>query len=99
MDRFLGEQDDTLKENSHPFTGTLTREDIVRILSAPIDCDAEEPCPSDVNGDGFVDVTDLLEIVGTWGPCGIPCNGDINGDGTVGVNDLLEVVGTWGVCP
>jgi len=99
MDRFLGEQGETLKENSHPFTGTLSRSDIVRILSASINCDEDEPCPSDVNGDGVVDVTDLLEIVGTWGPCGLQCPSDVNGDGVVGVNDLLEVVGTWGVCP
>ena len=26
-------------------------------------------CPADVNGDGFIDVSDLLLIVGAWGPC------------------------------
>ena len=24
---------------------------------------------ADVNGDGYVDVSDLLAIVGNWGPC------------------------------
>ncbi|MDP6541877.1 MAG: hypothetical protein QGF07_03735, partial [Phycisphaerales bacterium] len=98
MDRYLSEQGDTLKENSHPFTGTLTRDDIVRILSASIDCNPN-PCPTDVDGDGFTGVTDLLALIAVWGPCPSPCAGDVNGDGTVGVNDLLEVVGSWGACP
>jgi hypothetical protein len=98
MDRFLGEHGETLKENSHPFTGTLTREDIVRILSAPIDCQEEE-CPADVDGDGYVGVTDILDIIGSWGACGTPCPGDIDNDGFVNVSDLLEVVGSWGACP
>ncbi len=28
-----------------------------------------EPCEADVNGDGMVDVLDLLVILGAWGPC------------------------------
>jgi hypothetical protein len=99
MDRFLSEQGDTLKENSHPFTGTLNRDDIVRILSASIDCDSTEPCPSDVDGDGVVGVGDILTLIGNWGPCTGDCIGDVNGDSTVDVSDLLEVVGTWGACP
>jgi hypothetical protein len=99
MDRFLSEQGDTLKENSHPFTGTLDRDDIVRILSASIDCDSTEPCPSDVDGDGSVGVSDILALIAGWGPCTGSCDGDVNGDGTVDVNDLLEVVGSWGACP
>ena len=99
MDRFLSEQGDTLKENAHPFTGTIDRDAIVRILSASIDCDTAEPCPSDVDGDGNVGVSDILSIIDLWGPCPSPCAGDVDGDGSVGVNDLLEVVGSWGACP
>jgi hypothetical protein len=25
--------------------------------------------PTDINGDGIVDVLDLLEVLGQWGPC------------------------------
>jgi hypothetical protein len=25
--------------------------------------------PADINGDGIVNVTDLLAVVGAWGPC------------------------------
>ena len=53
-------------------------------------------CPADINGDGVVDVVDLLEVVGSWGESGGPS--DINGDGVVNVSDLLEIVDAWGSC-
>ena len=53
-------------------------------------------CPADINGDGVVDVVDLLEVVGSWGESGVPS--DINGDGVVNVSDLLAVVDAWGSC-
>ncbi len=53
-------------------------------------------CPADINGDGVVDVLDLLEVLSSWGQTGVPA--DINGDGWVDVLDLLEVLSTWGPC-
>ena len=61
------------------------------------DCGDEVSCSSDVNGDGVVSVTDLLALIGDWGPCG-GCNTDIDGSGTVDVSDLLTVIGDWGPC-
>jgi parallel beta-helix repeat protein len=52
-------------------------------------------CP-DINGDGFVNVSDLLSIIDQWGLTDSPA--DVNGDGIVDVSDLLEVVGNWGPC-
>ena len=52
-------------------------------------------CP-DISGDGTVDVSDLLIVIGYWGATGSPA--DINGDGIVDVSDLLIVVGNWGPC-
>jgi len=54
-----------------------------------------ETIAEDVNGDGYVDVVDLLAVVGAWGPCK-SCNEDINGDSMVDVVDLLAVIGAWG---
>jgi hypothetical protein len=54
------------------------------------------PCPPDVNGDGIVDVLDLLNVLAAWGAVGGP--EDINGDGIVDVLDLLELLGAWGPC-
>jgi hypothetical protein len=63
-------------------------------LSGSDDC-GDPIIPGDVNGDGLVNVADLLAVVDAWGPC-LTCPEDINGDGTVNVVDLLIVVGNWG---
>jgi len=62
-----------------------------------------EPCasnPSDINEDGIVNVTDLLILIGAWGPCDEPCLqdclGDINNDCVVDVADILIMLGDWG---
>jgi hypothetical protein len=53
--------------------------------------------PADVNGDGVVDVLDLLLVLSVWNETGdhgwIP--EDINLDGVVDVLDLLEVLAHW----
>ena len=47
---------------------------------------------------GFVNVADLLLLLGAWGPN--PGHlADINGDGTVNVTDLLALLAAWGPCP
>jgi hypothetical protein len=63
----------------------------------PVQID-EVICVGDINGDGNVNVDDLLEVISSWGPCS-GCSADINGDGTVNVTDLLSLVDAWGVCP
>ncbi len=54
-----------------------------------------DPCPADCNGDGLVDVMDLLAIIAAWGESGA-C--DVTGDGIIGVEDLLAVIAAWGGC-
>ena len=53
-------------------------------------------CPEDINGDGVVDVLDLLQLLADWGMAGGPS--DVNGDGVVDVLDLLMVLAAWGPC-
>ena len=57
------------------------------------------PCPADLNEDGSVGVSDLLILLGFWGPCSPVCLGDLDGDRNVGVKDLLTLLGAWGPCP
>jgi hypothetical protein len=52
-------------------------------------------CSEDVNGDGIVGVDDLLQIIGSWGPCS-GCPADVDGSGDVGVDDVLAVLSYWG---
>jgi hypothetical protein len=54
------------------------------------------PCRADVNGDGVVDVLDLLAVIAAWGNTGGP--EDIIPDGIVNVLDLLAVIADWGPC-
>jgi hypothetical protein len=65
--------------------------------SAVLFVQAEESGGSDgdVTGDGAVNVSDLLAIIGSWGGCS-GCPADLNGDGVVNVTDLLSVIGNWG---
>ena len=51
--------------------------------------------PGDASGDGFVNVSDLLILLSTWGPCS-NCPADINADRVVNVLDLLAILGNWG---
>ncbi|MDP7005033.1 MAG: hypothetical protein QF718_02325 [Phycisphaerales bacterium] len=52
-------------------------------------------CSEDTDGDGFVNVTDILAAIGNWGGGGA---GDVDGSGIVDVSDLLAIVGAWGPC-
>ena len=55
-------------------------------------------CLADTNGDTLVNVTDLLILLGGWGPN--PGHAaDISGDGEVNVTDLLALLAAWGACP
>jgi hypothetical protein len=65
---------------------------------------APDECTGDVNGDGMVDIDDLLLVIGAWGPCPVLpdlCNANISGvsGNVVDIDDLLAVIGTWGPCP
>jgi hypothetical protein len=53
-------------------------------------------CPEDINGDGYVDVSDLLAVIDQWGLTDSPA--DVNSDGIVDISDLLIVAGSWGPC-
>jgi hypothetical protein len=52
----------------------------------------------DLDGDGFVGITDLNIVLGTWNQNVTPGSlgdGDPSGDGFVGIEDLNVVLGNW----
>ncbi len=58
-----------------------------------IDCSS---CTEDINGDGQINVSDLLVVVSFWGTSN--SGADIDGSGTVDMPDLLAIIGSWGNC-
>jgi len=49
----------------------------------------------DVNNDGVVNVTDLLLLLGAWGPASNLPAADLTSDGVINVNDLLMLLANW----
>ncbi|TVQ59943.1 MAG: hypothetical protein EA379_09485 [Phycisphaerales bacterium] len=60
-----------------------------------------EPCDADLDGDGVVDIKDLMEVIAHMGAVGDPGDpGDVNLDGVVDFDDLAEVLSQFGQpCP
>lgn len=58
--------------------------------------------PADIDGDGVVQILDLLALLSAWGLCPAVidpaggCPADLNGDDRVGITDLLIMLATWG---
>ncbi len=72
--------------------------------AAPDPCEDDLPlvCPADANGDGSVNVSDLLMVIGSWTECGDETYrplGDVApmpaGDCCVNVIDVLAVIDAW----
>jgi hypothetical protein len=53
------------------------------------------PCAADFDGDGIVNVNDILQMISQWGGTG---RTDINGDSIVNVSDILSLIDAWGNC-
>jgi hypothetical protein len=54
----------------------------------------DEATPGDLDGDGDVDVADILLLIAAWDSDGSN-GGDLNGDGVVNVADLLILLANW----
>ena len=56
---------------------------------------ASQGCPEDVDGDGFVGVSDVLLALGEFG-CTANCTVDLDGDDATSVSDLLALLSSFG---
>ena len=72
-----------------------TAEDIDNNCNGTIEF-SEIFCPYDLDGDGFISTTDLLQLLGNFG-CSSECGfEDLNQDGSVSTADLLLLLGFFG---
>ncbi len=76
-----------------------TAEGIDNNCNGSIDPDEAAPCLGDFNFDGFINITDLLLLLGDFG-CQSNCNADLNGDDAVNSSDMLVFLGLFdSECP
>lgn len=104
-----GAQNEAFHVDDFPVPATAYEEIgdlLVQALSGIVSGCAPSTCAADINGDCFVDVLDLLVLLGQFSPELMPCNadccapgcsGDIDGDCVVGVLDLLALLGEWSI--
>ena len=54
-------------------------------------------CPADINGNGAIEVSDVLLVLSDFG-CATDCNSstDLDGDGSITVADVLTVLSAFG---
>jgi hypothetical protein len=77
--------------------GSVVEAGVDAIMLQRMTCeDDTEPCDGDLDGNGGVDVKDILAVLAAFGSSDE--SGDANGDGVVDVNDMLLVISNWGDC-
>jgi glucose/arabinose dehydrogenase len=91
-------------ESSYIFPCTAGTDYLIRVGSADggtgtgsvnVNCIQGTTCDGDCDGNGQVDVDDILEMLGQFGTAG-SC--DTNDDGIIDVDDLLAQISNWGSC-
>ena len=73
--------------------------DIGAMPRSVVTCANGEGPDTVLDGDAAVGITDLLALLGAWGPCPSPpesCPADFEHDGEVGVVDFLMLLADWG---
>ncbi|MHC5024792.1 MAG: dockerin type I domain-containing protein [Planctomycetota bacterium] len=103
-DNGIGDADDLLAGTSGDCNGNEIPDECEIAAGVLIDSNGDgvpdicESIPGDLNGDGVVDINDLLGLLAAWGPCPSPpaeCPADLNGDGVVDITDLLGLLANW----
>ena len=58
--------------------------------------ESDPATPGDIDGDGDVDINDLMSLIAAYGSTCSGCPEDVDGDGDVDINDLMILLGNYG---
>jgi hypothetical protein len=96
---FLGDVTEVAETIGIELSFDLTPGDVASFTSIFEITPAASLCLGDCgDNNGFVGTTDLLALLGAWGPN--PGHAaDLDGDGAVGTADFLVMLSRWGPCP
>lgn len=87
-----------LSDGLHLLTAFITDSDgNIAQASKGIQISVRDATTPDIDGDGIVGFSDLLELLAAFGPCGDFCPADLDQDGMVGFSDILIVLAAWTV--
>ena len=76
-------------------TQSVVEAGVDNLVVSAVDCDDVVVVPGDANGDGAVDVNDILAVIAAWASSCDSCPEDLDGSGFIDVNDLLLVIASW----
>ncbi len=68
----------------------------ISMLTVRVEIVPSEGCDADFDGDGEVDVADILILIGAWDATDSAY--DLDGNGIVSIGDLLLLIAAWGPC-
>jgi len=76
--------------------GSVIEAGLDAISLARLTCEDDNQCEGDVDGNGEVNVNDILNVIAVFGTD--DPSGDANGDGQVDISDILLIISNWGEC-
>ena len=74
----------TIKASS----GSWFKADYFRLTYGP----EEDKLPQDVNGDGDVNITDVVNVINQIAAGGYDAQFDVNGDGYINISDVVKII-------
>ncbi len=83
--------------NDFPHIGATVSINGIYCYDIVLSVAADPICIGDYDSDGYVNSSDLADLLSHWGPCA-DCSADLDTSGNVDAADLAELLSAWGPC-